>query len=110
MHEADPCVAHFLTALGVSHPGCNVALVQVLLLPGEGAVVLPRLLEVVLLLNALLHTGTRDRGLNPCVAMGLAGSLVIKLVLLSGLVVDLRSTWVSSMSSCIALDSSMNLA
>lgn len=92
VHEADPSVAHFLTALGVSHPGCNVTLVQVLLLPGECAVVLPRLLEVVLLLNALLHTGSRDRSLHPCVAMGLAGSLVIKLVLLSGLVVDLHST------------------
>ncbi len=59
MHEANPGLLHSLTALGVGHEGQQMLLEDVLALPVKAAVVLARLLEVVLLLNTLLHAGTR---------------------------------------------------
>ena len=101
MRVGDPCLLHSFTALGVSHEGQQMLLEDVLGFPVKAAVVLARLLEVVLLLDSLLHAGTCHRLLRPAVvAFGFAGSIVIKLVLLRGLVVDLHqgSSWTSQHS------------
>lgn len=90
VHVANPCLLHLLTALGVGHEGDQVLLENIFGFPVECAVVLPWLLKVVLLLNALLHTRASNRGLNPCGPMCFAGSLVIQRVLLSGFIVDLQ--------------------
>ena len=58
VHVSNPGLLHSLAALGVGHEAQQVLLEDILAGPVKAAVVLPRLLEVVLLLNALLDSGT----------------------------------------------------
>ncbi len=99
VHEANPGLLHSLTALGVGHEGQQMLLEDVLALPVKAAIVLAGLLEIVLLLNPLLHAGTRGIWRCPGSAVRLAGSIVINVVLLGGMVVHLRK--VNSVSDVI---------
>lgn len=90
MHVANPGLSHSITGLGVSHERHQVPLEDILGLPVKGTVVLPRLPEVVLLLNHLLHTGAGHWGLGPGGAVHLACHVVINVILLGGVVVHLQ--------------------
>jgi len=90
VHEANPSLLHSLTALGVGHEGQQMLLKHVLAIPVKAAVVLARLLEVVLFLNALLHARARGGRGGPGSAVRLAGSVVINVILLGGVVVHLH--------------------
>ena len=65
VHVANPGLLHSLTTLGHSHEGQEMLLEDVLGLPVKAAVVVPRLLEIVLLLDPLLHSGTSHWLLGP---------------------------------------------
>ena len=92
VHEANPSLLHSVTALGVGHEGQQMLLEDILAFPVKAAVVLAGLLEVVLLLNPLLHAGTRGGWGSPGSAVRLAGSVVINVVLLGGVVVHLQKS------------------
>lgn len=93
VHIADPCLLHSLTALGHSHEAQEMLLEDVLGFAVKAAIVVPRLLEIVLLLNALLDSGTNYWLLGPrVVALGLAGSIVINVILLGWVIVHLHQT------------------
>ena len=90
VHVANPCLLYRCTALGVSHEGQQMLLEDIFGIPVKAAVVLPRLLEVVFLLNGLLHTHTGHRLLWPAVvAHGLAGAFIVNVILLGWVVVHL---------------------
>lgn len=92
VHVANPGLLHSLTALGVSHECQQMLLEDILGLPIKATVVLARLLEVVLLFNALLHPGTSHRLLRPGIAAhSLAGCIIVNVVLLGGVVIHLQS-------------------
>jgi len=84
VHEANPSLLHSLTE------GQQMLLEHVLAIPVKAAVVLARLLEVVLFLNALLHARARGGRGGPGSAVRLAGSVVINVILLGGVVVHLH--------------------
>ena len=58
VHVGNPGLLHSLTSLGHSHEAQHMLLEDVLGPAVKAAIVIPRLLEVVLLLNALLDAGT----------------------------------------------------